>query len=311
MRRFLIDTDTGTDDAVAIIMALRDKNIKVEAFTTVCGNVGVDQATENCLISIEKADTYCPPVYKGCERPILREKRKVAFDAHGLDGMGDLGLKAEKLQIEKEHAVDFLIDYIEANPNELELVTIGPVTNLAIVSHKSPQTLGKLKCIWMMMGTGLYFGNTSPLSEGNASMDPEALDIVLKHADTPIYLLGWDLCINEYLFTEDDIARIYATGSPIAKFCLDINHTLVTLNEKRFGRRAIDFADPVAMAIALQPYLIEESYTAYTRCETNNGLAYGAISVDVFDLEKQKKNAMTVTKINAEQMKKCIIDRIV
>jgi len=311
VRRLIVDTDTGSDDAVAVIMALRDRSVKVEAFTTVAGNVGIEQATKNCLISIEMAGTYCPPVYMGCEKPILKESGKINPVVHGIDGMGDIGLRKPKIKPETVHAVDFLIDYIEKYPNEIELVTIGPVTNLALICHKSPGTLKKVKKIWMMMGTGLYFGNSTPLSEGNAQMDPEALDIVLRYAGTPIYLLGWDLCINEYLFTEEDITYLYGTGSQTAKFCLDINKLLMDLNVKRFGKKSIDFADPVAMAIALQPDIIEKSYTAYTRCETNKGIAYGAIAVDSFHQSGRKCNATTVTKINAEKMKKCICDLII
>ena len=311
MRRFLIDTDTGTDDAVALIMALRDPGVKVEAITTVAGNVDVDRATQNALISVERAETYAPPVYKGLGMPILRERIKADKSVHGEDGMGDLNLPKAKLTPADGHAVDFLIRYIEDNPGELEMVTLGPVTNLALICHRSPQTLAKLKKIYMMMGTGTWFGNATPMAEGNASMDPEALDIVLRYAKTEIILVGWDLCTNEYYFTGEDIAAIYAAGSHIAKFCLDINHTLMTLNERRFGVKGIDFADPVAMAVALEPDMVEQSVTAYTRVETNTGLAYGAIAIDYFHRQGRQPNATTCLKLDAQKMKDCIIRRIV
>jgi len=314
MRRFIIDTDTGSDDAVAIVMALRDPNVRVEAFTTVGGNVGVDRATENCLISIEMAGTYAPPVYKGLDRPIIREiiEEEKNYDVHGYDGMGDIGLAPPKLKAEDEHAVDFLIRYIEANPDELELVTIGPVTNLAWVAHRSPETLKKLKRIYMMMGTGAWFGNVNGLTEGNAFMDPEALDIVLRYAGCDIVLIGWDMCINEYIFTKEDIEMLYATGSPIAKFCLDINQMLIKLNVSRFGEECFDMADPAAMAVALDPGMIEKSVTAYHHVETSKGIAYGAICAEVYsERGKRAPNATTVVKADAARLKKCIIDRIV
>ena len=169
MRRIIIDTDTGTDDAVAIIMALRDPDVKVEAITTVQGNVSMDRATVNALMSIEAAETYQPPVYKGFALPIVKEvDLSLNLLGHGEDGMGDIGLPPPKIKAEDEHAVDFLIRYIEENPYELEIVTIGPVTNLAWVCHRSPGTLSKVKKIYMMMGSGLWPGNTTPLAEGNA-----------------------------------------------------------------------------------------------------------------------------------------------
>lgn len=312
MRRLLIDTDTGGDDAVALIMALRDPQVRVEAVTTVMGNVEVAQATKNALLAIERAGTYAPPVYQGLENAILNEPLvNKNFTIHGRDGMGDLGLPPPALRPQREHAVDFLIRAIEAEPGELEMVTLGPVTNLAWISLRSPGTLAKLKRITMMMGTGPYFGNATPLAEGNARMDPEALDIVLRDAGTELVLVGWDLCINEYLFTEKDLEGLRQTGSPLAAFCLDINHNLVELNERRFGAPVLDFADPVAMAVALRPELVEQSVTAYTRAETNRGLAYGAIAVDHCHQSGKPPNATTCTKLHAEELKRCIISRIV
>ena len=95
-------------------------------------------------------------------------------------------------------------------------------------------------------------------------------DIVLRDAGTELVLVGWDLCINEYLFTEEDLKRLRETESETARFCLDINHNLVELNERRFGAPVLDFADPVAMAVALEPDLVEQSVTAvsYTQLPT-------------------------------------------
>ena len=139
MRKLLIDTDVGGDDAVALVMALRDPKVQVEAITTVMGNVSVEQATKNALITIERAGTYAPPVYQGLTTGVLNQPLVGKnYTIHGRDGMGDLGLPEPRLQPEKEHAVDFLIRTIEAHPGEYELVTLGPVTNLAWVSLRSP-----------------------------------------------------------------------------------------------------------------------------------------------------------------------------
>ena len=317
MRRFIIDTDTGSDDAVAIIMALRDPNVRVEAITTIAGNVGLERATMNCAVSIEMADTYVPPIYKGLTRPLLREVKREeaeheAKGAHGCDGLGDIGIKASRLKAEDEHAVDFLIRYIEENPDELEIVTIGPVTNLAWVAHRSPNTLKKVKHIYMMMGTGAWFGNASGLAEGNAYMDPEALDIVLRYAGCPITLIGWDMCINEYAFSKEELDALIATGSARAKFCVDINNILIKLNEKRFGAPCFDMADPVAMAVALDPSVVEKSISGYHRVETGKGIAYGAVSVEAYsDRGRCEPNAVTVVKADVARLKKIITDRIV
>ncbi len=134
--------------------------------------------------------------------------------------MGDLGLPPPALRPQREHAVDFLIRAIEAEPGELEMVTLGPATNLAWISLRSPDTLSKLKRITMMIGTGPYFGNATPLAEGNARMDPEALDIVLRDAGTDVVLVGWDLCITSISSREQSLDRLgrfglFAGGSSV------------------------------------------------------------------------------------------------
>lgn len=311
MRRMLIDTDAGTDDAVAIIMALRDETVRVEGITTVCGNVNVKQATRNCLKAVEMAGTYCPGVYEGLSMPILRQaEHSDAQGPHGVDGLGDLGLAPASLRSRPEHAVDFLIRFIEENPGQLELVTLGPLTNLAWIAIRSPGTLSKLKCVYMMMGTGAWFGNASPMAEGNAYMDPEALDIVLRLAGTELILIGWDMCIHEYMFTGPEIDSMYRKGSELTRFCLDINHTLVSLNKRRFGVEAIDFADPVAMAAALRPELIQESVQAYARAVTSKDIAYGAIAVDLYGRCGKKPNVRICRRLDGAAMKELVRSHI-
>ena len=311
MRKLLIDTDVGGDDAVALIMALRDPSVRVEAVTTVMGNVPVEQATYNAMLTIERAGTYTPPVYQGLSTAILNQPLvNKDYTIHGKDGMGDLNLPSPSLKAEPIHAVDFLIHTIEEHPGEYELVALGPATNLAWISLRSPKTLSKLKRIVLMAGTGPYFGNATPLAEGNARMDPEALDIVLRDAGTDVVLVGWNLCIHEYLFTEAELTAMGNSGSSLTKFCLDINHNLIELNERRFGEKALDFADPAAMAVALRPELVLESVSAYTRVETNRGLAYGAVAVDHCHQSGCSPNATTCLRLDASGLKKCITELI-
>lgn len=311
MRRFIIDTDTGSDDAVALVMALRDKDIKVEAITTVAGNVDVDQATINAMISIEMADTYQPPVYKGMNRPIMHKYDRIAVDAHGDDGMGNMPLPAPKMTFEKEHAVDALIRLIEDNPGELELCTIGPLTNIAMMCLLSPGTINKLKKITIMGGCGIRYGNASPVAEGNIHMDAEAMEIVLQHVEIPTVFSGWDLCIDEAFVTEDEIKEYLATGSKLANFCIHINDCLINLNVKRFGRAVIDPADQVAWALAAHPEFILESFDVYCYVEYKNDLTYGQILMDRLGQKGKKANGTIVTKIDVQAFKKYMFDTTV
>src|ERR1700722_18402360 len=135
-RTFLIDTDTASDDAVALIMALRAPDVRVAAITVVAGNVPIEQATRNALYTAEVCGANVP-VYSGAAKPLLRTYQNATW-FHGRDGLGDHNYPAPKQAAEKAHAVDAIIETIEENPG-LVLVTLGPLTNVALaVSRKAP-----------------------------------------------------------------------------------------------------------------------------------------------------------------------------
>src|SRR5437660_8250034 len=138
-RTFLIDTDTASDDAVALIMALRAPEVQVAAITVVAGNVPLDQATRNALYTAELCGSSVP-VYAGAALPLLREPRHAQW-FHGADGLGDQGYPPPKRAAEPEHAVDAMIEVIAAHPG-IVLVTLGPLTNLALALVRSPEIVG-------------------------------------------------------------------------------------------------------------------------------------------------------------------------
>src|SRR5580700_4667508 len=134
-RAFLIDTDVASDDAVALIMALRARDVEVVAITTVAGNVDVDQATRNALYTVELCGANVP-VFRGTEKPLQRDHENAAW-FHGQDGLGDHGYPAPRRNQEKLHAVDAVIEAIEANPGIL-VITLGPLTNVALALTRQP-----------------------------------------------------------------------------------------------------------------------------------------------------------------------------
>src|ERR1035437_6224681 len=129
VRTFLIDTDTASDDAVALIMALRAPDVRVAAITVVAGNVEVQQATRNALYAVELCGANVP-VYSGAEKPLLRTYENATW-FHGRDGLGDHHYPAPRKSAAGLHAVEAIIETIEANPG-LVLVTLGPLTNVAL-----------------------------------------------------------------------------------------------------------------------------------------------------------------------------------
>src|SRR3712207_3911621 len=165
MPRLLIDTETGSDDAVALVMALKDPVATVEAVTVVAGNVPLEQGTQNALYTLELCGSDVP-VFRGAGRPLLSSPAG-AEEVHGLDGMGDIGLPLSGREPAPGHAVDVLLERAGASPGGLTLVTLGPLTNVAMALLRDPSFAGKVKGCVMMGGTGRGPGNVTPLAEYN------------------------------------------------------------------------------------------------------------------------------------------------
>jgi purine nucleosidase len=269
LKKIIIDTDTASDDAVAIIMALREPELKVLAITTVVGNVPVTQATRNALISIAAAGTYQPPVYEGMTKPMFRDHHD-ATSIHGRDGMGDLGTIKEPLQKkEKLHAVDALIRTIREGDGDIEIVTLGPLTNIAMAIIKAPEVMKKVPRI-TMMGGAAFEGNAMPMAEFNIWQDAEAADILFEFG-IPVTMAAIEACYGEAELNPQDLETLQKSGSKLAAFCVDINRGLIAINKKFFGSPTLQLPDPTAVAVLARPEIITGSFDSYTRVETTGG----------------------------------------
>src|SRR5690606_18104573 len=160
MRRVIIDTDTAGDDTIAILTALH--HFKVEGVTITGGNVDFDQEVENALYTIQVFNPdYYVPVYKGYEGPIIgtEEGHVTVEDVHGSDGMGDSFFEKAKQRPEEKHAVDFIIETVKANPGEIELLAIAPLTNIAMAIKKDPSIIKDIPHLYIMGGINNSLGN--------------------------------------------------------------------------------------------------------------------------------------------------------
>lgn len=309
MRRFLIDTDTASDDAVALIMALREKTVKVEAITVVAGNVPVDLAVKNALISVQAANTYVPPVYRGMHKPLLRELFTSEF-VHGEDGMGNMDLPEPEIVPQKSHAVDAIIDFIMANPGEIEVVTLGPLTNLAMAYLKEPQIAHCVKNVTIMGSAGLGSGNITPAAEFNIFVDAEAASIVLN-SGMPITLVGWDVSMGKTFIDEGDIKYLKAQNSKIADFCVRCNSSLQEFNYKRIGKIGFDLPDPTAVAVAIAPELVLDCMEVFAEVETNSEKTYGQVLIDSLHLMNKESNVKLCKLLDAAKFKEYLFDKII
>ncbi len=288
MRTFLIDTDTASDDAVALIMALRWPEVRVAAITVVNGNVPLAQGTRNALYTAELCGSDVP-VYPGADRPLLREPVYAQW-FHGQDGLGDQNYPPPRRAPEKEHAVDAILKAVAANPG-IVLVTLGPLTNLALAVARRPEMVRNVSRSVVMGGAPCTEGNVTPAAEYNIWVDPEAAHMVF-HSGLPIELVGWQLCRGEANLTPSDIERVRGLGTPLANFTLDSNRVAMEANRVQTGEIGIPLPDPTAMAIALDPTICTRSSRHYMEIETSSPLTRGMTVVDRLGVAGDERNRL-------------------
>lgn len=304
-KKVIIDTDCGSDDAMAIAMALNEPSIEILFFTTVHGNVPARQAAKNTLTTIELSNTYEPPVYLGCESPLMRDS-VFAFEVHGQDGLGDLGYVPKRLKLAEENAVFKMVDALnKAGDKEIEIITLGPLTNIAAAMKIDENAMKKVKRISMMGSSGLGWGNVTPIAEFNIWQDGEAAKIVVDFATkhhVPLLFVGWDACLGDAMLQEEDINKIH-DGSALGEFAIDCNRALADMNVKRFGKPVLDMADPAAMAAILYPECVKECGDYYCDVDVSNGISYGALLVDRTREFGAEPNAAVCSELHGDKFK--------
>jgi len=285
-RAFLIDTDVASDDAVALIMALRAPEVRVVAITTVAGNVEVRQATRNALYTVELCGANVP-VYAGADKPMLRAYQDATW-FHGRDGLGDHNYAPPHQSPGELHAVDAMIDAIEANPG-LVLVTLGPLTNVALALAKKPAIATKVGRCVVMGGAPYCEGNVTPAAEYNIWVDPETARIVLL-SGLPVELVGWQLSRGAAVLDEDDIAQIHSFNNERARFAIECNSRARQAYLEQTGEDGISLPDPVTMSIALDPSVGTQWSTHYVDVETHSELTRGMTVVDRLNVAADDRN---------------------
>jgi len=284
---FLIDTDTASDDAVAIIMALRAPDVRVAAITTVSGNVPVQQSTRNALYTAELCGADVP-VYMGADKPLLRRHENATW-FHGRDGLGDHGYPAPRRAPGKSHAVDAIIETIEANPG-LVLVTLGPLTNVALALAKRPQIASNVSRCVVMGGAPCCEGNVTPAAEYNVWVDPEAARMVML-SELPVELVGWHLCRGDAVLHDNDITHVLALKTDVASFVIECNSHARKAYKIQTGEDGICLPDPVAMCLALDPSVGNWS-EHYIDVETQSELTRGMTVVDRLNVADDERNKL-------------------
>lgn len=275
-RRLLIDTDTASDDAVALVMALREPAVEVEAITVVAGNVPLDQAVQNALYTTELAGQPEVPIHAGRAQPLTRPL-ETAQNVHGDDGMGDIGLPLSGREPTSDRGVEVIVETLMGAPGEIVLVTLGPLTNIAEALRLEPLLAGAVQHCFVMGGACAGPGNVTDVAEFNLWADPEAADIVVR-SGMPLTFVGWDISVASATFGPDDAAALRTLG-PLGEFAVDIQAVLDVYAREESGIAGFDLPDPIAMAVAIDP-TIAAYESLFVEVRTGDGPDRGQDIID-------------------------------
>lgn len=271
----LIDTDPGVDDALALLMAFGDDRHELLGLAIAAGNVGLKHTVANALKLCEVAGVAVP-VFPGCPVPLLHAAEDAAY-VHGLDGFGDTGYAPATRHAEDEHAALAIIRLARQHSGQLVLVTLGPLTNLALALRLDPDLPTRIGRLVVMGGAVTGQGNTSVPTEFNIGFDPEAAKIVFE-AFPAFDLVDWEAVLR-HGFRHGDFAAWLERGDHRARFYDDISRKTRAWSE---GQRGTHWhsADALAMAVALAPQGVRRAETRPVAVETEGRLSRGATVVD-------------------------------
>jgi len=292
-RPILVDTDTASDDAVALIMALRSPSVDVKAITTVAGNVPVEQATQNALFTVELCGAEVP-VFRGAAKPLVRELQTADW-FHGHDGLGDHGYAPSARDAASGDAVDALIAAVQSTPG-IEIITLGPLTNLALALERWPALAHSIGRCVVMGGAPCCEGNVTPAAEFNIWVDPEAARTVFA-SGAPIEMIGWQLSRFDAVLNEREIQQVAALETPLAEFVIRANSTAAVAYRKQTGEHGISLPDPVAMGVLLDPKLKLEVSRHYVAIECSSELTRGMTVVDRLDVAADPRNSVVWSEV--------------
>jgi purine nucleosidase len=306
-RHFLIDTDTASDDAVALVMAMQYPDVQIEGITVVAGNVPVDQGVQNALYTVELCQKSIP-VHQGMPAPLVRPLETAQY-VHGQDGMGDIGLPLSGRSPASTDAIRVTLDTIHGFANNITLVALGPLTNIAVALRFDPSIAQAVSECIIMGGTGRGHGNITPVGEYNFWADPEAAKIVFE-SGLPIKMVGWDISRTHAMFNPKDTAALRAINTPLAHFCVDIQKTVNQFALTTTRLEGFDLPDPIAMAIALDPTTATRSHHCFVAIETMSPLCRGQSVVDHLHVMRREPNAEVIMVASRERFLKILYDAV-
>ena len=275
-RKLIIDTDTAADDSFALLVGLLHPESDLQAVTIVAGNVDFDQQVSNALITIDQAGRSGEvPVYKGATDPLIRPWFEAS--AHG-DGKGNVDWPEPTQIAEDIHAASAIVDIVNAHPGEIDILAIGPLTNIALALAMDRDLPSKVKELWIMGGCDNSIGNVTAAAEYNFYVDPEAAQMVLA-AGFYTTIVTWTLTLEQATWSDAQLGDIKALDTPLSHFFSALDKPNRDYNET-VGVPGSTHPDSLAAMLMVEPSLITSSSTRYVEVETASELTRGYSLMD-------------------------------
>ena len=319
-RKIIFDTDPGTDDAMALMLALNSPELDVRAITVVPGNVTAQMGLENALRMVSLANRCDIPIAGGAQHPLFQKLITAEF-WHGKNGLANVELPPSKCKVDSRFGPDLIIEMVHAAPHEITLVPVGPLTNIALAVLKDPSIVPLVKEV-ILMGGSISGGNVNAAAEANIYNDPEAAQIVFQ-AGWPLTMVGLDVG-DKTLFTKKELEQLSKTHGPISDFIAQVAKYLIGL-AAQFDSPGTPMYDPLAVGVAIDSALVTapamqvdvETRGEFTRGETvanrHGYVERNVLHGDRYVIEgadKVQPNAKVCTDVQAERFLQLFVSRI-
>lgn len=305
-RKIIIDTDPGQDDAVAILLALASPEIDVLGITAVAGNVPVSLTAKNARKVCEVAGRPEVLVFVGCEKP-MAHTLVTAEHVHGVSGLDGIELPEPVMPLQKQHAVDFIIETLRAQPSgTVTLCPMGPLTNIATAFERAPDIMERVQEIVLMGGAYFEVGNITPAAEFNIYVDPEAADIVFKSGVKltvmPLDVTHKALVTQERLIPFKDMGHVGAVVIGWMDF-------FERFDIEKYGSAGGPLHDPTVIAYLINPDMFKGRFIN-VEIETGSELTRGMTVADWWGVTDRAPNAMFMGDLDADAFFDLLTTRI-
>jgi len=306
-QKIIIDTDPGQDDAVAILLALASDELEVLGITVVAGNVPLAQTHLNARKIIELAGRPDIPVFAGCDRPLSRDL-VTAEHVHGKTGLDGIELPEPTVQLQPEHAVDYIIRTLrDEDAGSVILVPIGPLTNIAMAFRRAPDIIDRVKQIVLMGGAYFEVGNITPAAEFNIYVDPEAAADVFS-SGVPLVVLPLDVT-HSALTSKDWVAEMAALPSRCGPAVAGWTDFFERFDKEKYGSLGAPLHDPCTIAWILQPDLFKGRHIN-VEIETEGRFTAGMTVADWWKVTDREPNALFLREVDRDGLFALLSDRI-